>query len=196
MVKTEPPQRTLISEAFPGVQAPAELSAAVVTLVDLCRYSMPDPKKIRSNLAGADFKAGRQELANDAGRVLALDSKIVASPISNLRHEIFARGRDGVRVLILLSVGDSAEGQIVFCSSLFTGAIEADAVKAAAHVTELQPVAAGAARLSGGRVLRRVFWQLDGAAGVGGFVVSGPENVEAMNEHRAFIAFNKAGKRD
>ncbi len=127
--------------------------------------------------------------------MLALDRGLLSQPVKNVRHQMFAGGRQGEPVLFLLSEGDTNDGKVVFCSTIFRGAIEADAVKAAAHVTKQAPFTGSRARNADGHVLRRVLWDTNGVAGIRGFAITGPENVESMDLPRAFTAFNKAGKK-
>ena len=183
--------RRVISRAFEGDNAPGELSAGIVSLAELCQISMPDPEKIRASLLDAGFTPAPQDKANEAGRMLALDKQMSAKPVRRLRHEFFGTFRHGAPVLILLSTGETDEGGIVFCSAIFRGAIEADAVKAAAHVTKKQPFTGAVVRNDDGTTVRRVFWDVEDIAGVRGFVVSGPQNVEATDLPRAITAFNR-----
>jgi hypothetical protein len=185
-------ERTLISAAFPDVSAPGQLSVAVVSLIELCNLAMPDESMVRARIAEAGFEVGPQSTADLAGRTLGLDHRIIAEPLANMRHEIYGKPRHGAPVVLLLSTGDSPTGKMIFISSLFAGAIEADAVKAGSHVTKLKPLVGGRVLLENGRVQRRVFWQTDGAGGLLALVATGPDNVEAMDEIRAFVAFNKA----
>jgi len=187
-------ERLLVSEAFPGDAAPADLSVGIVSLVELCQLAMPDPNKIRERLREAEFEVGKQERADEFGEVFALDRKMIAGSVKNLRHEIYGITRNDAPVLILLSVGDSDEGKVVFCSSIFRGAIEADAIKAAAHVSKRQPFTGSTAINSDDKILRRSFWDVEGEAGVRFLVVSGPQNVEATDLPRAITAFNKVAK--
>jgi hypothetical protein len=78
---------------------------------------------------------------------------------------------------------------------LFNGAIEADVVKAAAHVTDKQPLTGATVTNPNGAQIRRVFWDVEGIAGVRGLMVSGPPDVENPIIMRAITAFNLAGKR-
>jgi hypothetical protein len=187
--------RRVISRAFEGDEAPAELSVGIVSLVELCQVAMPDPERIRASLKDAGFTPGPQAKADEAGRMLALDKNVVAKPVRRLRHELYGHYRNETPVLILLSTGESDDGGIVFCTALFRGAIEADAVKAAAHVTKKQPFTGASIRNHEGTTVRRVFWDVEDAAGVRGFMVSGPQNVEALDLPRAITAFNKVASR-
>lgn len=182
--------RTVLELAFPGDEAPGQLSVGIVSLVELCQIAMPDPVKIRENLLAAGFIIGKQEQANQAGESLAFDKNVVSVPVRNLRHELYGATRHGLPVMILLTEGDTKDGGIVFCSSLFRGALEADAVKAASHVTKRQPITGSRVLNSQGHVLRRVFWDAEGEGGIRGFMVSGPIDVEATVTPRAFVAFN------
>jgi hypothetical protein len=185
-----PKTRRVVELAFPEDSPPAQLSVSIVSLVELCQIAMPDPEMVRENILQAGFETGRQERADEAGRMLALDTKVVDMSVRNLRHELFGRGRQGEPVILLLSQGDTDRGKIVFCSAIFRGAMEADAIKAAAHVTKDQPITGSRVLNHDGNVLRRVFWDVGGIAGIRGFMVSGPGNVEDTELPRAFTAFN------
>ena len=124
--------------------------------------------------------------------MLALESDLVDPGVRNLKHELFGKERNIEPVLILLSEGDSKNGKVVFCSAIFRGAIEADAVKAVAHVTKQQPFTGSSVRNADGMMVRRVFWDVQGLAGIRGLVVSGPEDVESIDLPRAITGFNKA----
>lgn len=190
MAENQPKTRRVIELAFPGDEAPPQLSVSIVSLVELCQLAMPDADKVRENIIHAGFETGRQERADEAGRMLALDIKVVDMPVRNLRHELFGGGRHGEPVILLLSQGETDRGKIVFLSTIFRGAIEADAVKASAHVTKDKPITGSRVLNHDGNVLRRVFWDVQGAAGIRGFMVSGPGNVENTELPRAFTAFN------
>lgn len=190
MAEAEKQVRTLIEAAFPGDQAPGQLSVAIVSLIELCQIAMPDPAKIRESILGAGFEAGAEARAAEAGAMLALDNKVWADPVRNLKHEMFGRERTGETVIFLVSQGETKGGKIVFLSTLFRGAMEADAVKAAAHVTKKQPLTGATAQNVNGNTLRRVFWDTEGVEGVRGLMVTGPHNVEALDLPRAFTAFN------
>lgn len=192
----KPKVRTIVGAAFPGDRAPPELSVAVVSLVELCQIGMPDPAILRQAIESAGFAEGPKERADEMGGLLALDNKVFSFPVSNLRHQIFARDRNEARVRLLLSEGDSSEGPVVFVSTIYSGAIEADAVKAAAHVTKKKPLTGATVTNANGVKLRRVFWDMQGESGVRGFMVTGPENVESWDGARAFIAFNIVAKRN
>ncbi len=187
--------RQLIGAAFAGDRAPPELSVAIVSLVELCQVAMPDPAALREAIQGAGFAEGPPERADEIGGLLALDQKVYSSPVRNLRHQIFARERNEARVRLLISEGESPEGKVVFVSTIFAGAIEADAVKAAAHVTKKQPLTGATVTNANGLPLRRVFWDTKGESGVLGLMVTGPQDVDAWDGARAFTAFNLAGKR-
>lgn len=185
-----PPLKRVIELAFPGDRAPPQLSVSVVSLVELCQLGMPDANRVRDLIVGAGFQSGAKERADESGRVLALDLKVVDMPVRNLRHELYGMGRHGEPVLLLLSQGDTDVGEIVFLSALFRSAIEADAIKAAAHVVQSKPITGARVRNHDGNKLRRVFWDVGGVAGIRGFMVSGPQNVESTDLLRAFTAFN------
>jgi hypothetical protein len=185
-----PKTKRVLELAFPGDQAPPQLSVSIVSLVELCQLGMPDPNQVRQLIKGAGFESGNQERAEQAGQVLSLDLKVVDMPVRNLRHELYGGARHGEPVLLLLSDGETEAGKIVFLSALFRGAIEADAVKAAAHVTKNRPITGARIRNHDGNELRRVFWDVGGAGGIRGFMVSGPQDVERIDLLRAFTAFN------
>jgi hypothetical protein len=193
--KTEPVKKTVVQAAFPGDEAPPELSAAIVSLIELCQLGMPDPKLLRKNITEAGFVAGPPKNAETVGAMLALDRKVFDAGVKNLRHEIYGRDRNGALVTYVLSEGDSNKGKVVFCTTLFRGAIEADAVKAAEHVIKRKPLTGGTAKAADGSVLRRIFWDTGGVSGVLGFVVSGPESMIDGAAPRAFTAFNLVGKK-
>lgn len=183
----------VIEMAFPGDQAPPQLSVSIVSLVELCQLGMPNVGKVRELIASAGFKPGAQDTADAVARTLALDVKTVNMAVRNLRNEIFGRGRHGEPVVLLLSHGESDAGQVVFLSALFRGAVEADAVKAAAHVTKAQPLTGAKARNHDGQDIRRVFWDVGGGAGLRGFMVTGPADPDSTTMLRAFTGFNWAG---
>jgi hypothetical protein len=195
MTDTGAGEYTIISKAFEGDLPPANLGACIVSLVELCQLAMPDPVQLRKRLSEAEFTKGPDERAADAGRVLALDNRIVAGRVANLSHEIYGKVRNDGMVVILLSVGDGDNGQYVFCSTLFRNAIEADVVKAVAHVAKKQPLTGSRVPNDDNFLLRRVFWDIGGEAGIQGMVASGPANVEETRAVRAITAFNKASVR-
>lgn len=188
-----PNERTLISSAFPGDEAPPELSVAIVSLVELCQQAMPDPVLLHKRIVEAGFAAGPEQNAAVNGAPLALDDRVFSFPVRNLRHQIFGRNRNEHLVTFLLTQGDSDQGPVVFCSTLFRDAIEADAVKAATHVTKKTPLTGATTKLPSGVTIRRVFWDTGGEAGIRGLMVTGPDNVEDVGTPRAFTAFNLAG---
>lgn len=192
---SNPSVRTIIQSGFQDGRAPAGLSASVTSLAELCRHAMPDPVAVRLALDQANFVVGPAAKGDALGNWLALDTNVFAFPVRNLRHKLYARDRNDVLVLLLLSEGESAEGPVVFCSTIFWEAIEADTVKAAVHVTGKPPLTGARLVNSDGVVLRRVFWDTGGHAGVRGFMVTGPINIESTTEARAFTAFNLAGKK-
>jgi len=192
----EKPGRKLVAQAaFPGDEAPPNLSVAIVSLVELCQLAMPDPAELRKRIAEAGFAAGPPKNAQVTGATLALDQKVFDVGVRNLRHEIYGRDRHDELVTFLLTEGDSDKGPVVFCSTLFHGAIEADAVKAAAHVTQKKPLTGATWSKPGSATLRRVFWDTEGVSGVRGFMVTGPDNIIDGAATRAFTAFNFAAKR-
>lgn len=196
MANQSPPGRTLISKAYEGDVPPPHLSAPIVSLIELCNRAMPDPALLRKAIVEeAKFDVGPPERAAEMARVWALDNKLVSAPVRNLRHEVFGRDRYGDPVIFLLSVGESEGNQIVFCSVLFRGAIEADVVKALVKPLGRQPFGGGMVKNADGHTVRRVFWDVEGAGGVRGIVACGPENVEALEAPRAVIAFNTAAAR-
>jgi hypothetical protein len=193
--KSKPTQKLVAQAAFPGDQAPPELSVAIVSLVELCQLAMPDPAALRKHIAEAGFVAGPPKNAATVGATLALDNKVFDVGVRNLRHEIYGRDRNEALVTFLLTEGDSAKGKVVFCSTLFHGAIEGDAVKAAAHVTKKQPLTGATLSVPGRPTLRRVFWDTEGAAGMRGLMVTGPDSMIDGAAMRAFTAFNFAAKK-
>ncbi len=180
---------TLISTAFEGHNAPAQLAVAIVSLVELCQFAMPDPKNLHDAIIGANFTVLPQARADEAAAYLALDKAVVATPIQHLQHKFYERDRNGEAVLYLLSEGRTQRGRIVFLSTLFRGAIEADAVKAVLHVSKEQPVTGARAVNDRGKKIRRVFWHINNQAGVKGIVVTGPQDVESLNAPRGFTVF-------
>lgn len=185
----------LVSPAFDDDKIPAELNVAIVSLVEVCTLAMPDPVKLRALIDEAGFDKGPNERAEEAGAQLALDIRLVQGEVRNLRHEFFGTFRNAAPVMLLLSEGDTDDGSVVFCSTIFMGATQADAVKAAGHVTKAQPVMGQSVINSKNQVIRRVYWDTKGASGMASLVVSGPDNVDVIAWPRAFIAFNKAAKR-
>lgn len=186
------PARRLISLAFEGEQAPAELSVGVVSLVELCQIAMPDPLRLRTSLLGAGFRQGAQHAADNAGRMLSLDKAVIGAPVHALNHEIYGTERHGDPVTILVSEGDSAGGKVIFVTALFRQSIEADVVKAVVHVSKKQPFTGAKTRNDDGKIIRRVFWDIEDTAGIRGIMVTGPVNVEATHVARGITAFNKA----
>lgn len=186
---------TLLSKAFDDDNIPGPLSVAIVSLVELCDLAMPDPAKMRALIEEAEFDKGPNERAEEAAAQLALDVRLIKGEVRNLRHEFYGKFRNGQPVLLLLSEGDTNEGPVVFCSTIFMGATEADAVKAAAHVAKTQPVTGQNIINSKNQVIRRVYWDTKGGSGMASLVVSGPDHVDVTAWPRAFIAFNKASKR-
>jgi hypothetical protein len=191
----KPKLKRVLEMAFPGDEAPGELSVAIVSLVELCDLAMPDPASIYQAIDSAGFAAGPQERADEFGNWLALDNKVFSFPVRNVKHKLWARDRHEARVRLLVSEGESAEGRIVFVSTIFGGAIEADAVKAAVHVSKKKPITGASLVNAQGTPVRRVFWDVEGASGMRGLMVTGPENVEAIDGVRAFTAFNIAGRK-
>lgn len=196
MSESEKPWRTLISPAFEGEYAPAPLSVAIVSLVELCQRAMPDPALIRKALIEeAKFTAGPTARAEEFARTWAFDSKLIAAPVHDLRHEVYGREREGEPVIFLLSTGKSEGAEVVFLTVLFLGVTEADVVKAIAHVTKKKPAIGGSARNVDGAIVRRVFFEVGGEAGVRAMIGCGAENVDATHLPRAIIAFSRVGQR-
>lgn len=188
--------KQVITRAFDGDEPPSQLAVSIVSLVELCQIAMPDPERLRAAIASAEFIAGAQGRAEEAGGSLALDKQVITTPITNLRHSIFGRGRQGDPVVLLLSEADSPEGPVVFCSVLVSRATEGDMVKAVTHVAERGPVTGAKLINAMGTRLRRVFWDIGGEAGILGMMVTGPENVDHLELPRAITAFNKAAPRN
>jgi hypothetical protein len=191
------PEKTMttIQDAFPGDTPPPQLGVAIVSLVELCQHAMPDPEAVHKAIEGADFLVADQTKANAFGRWLALDNKVFSFPVRNMRHKFFSKERKGQAVMLLVSEGESDQGKVIFCSTMFWGVIEADMVKAAAHVTKKEPLTGARVTNSDGDVVRRVFWDTGGVSGVRGFVVTGPDDIITGAHARAFTAFNVAGKK-
>lgn len=193
--KPEKSVMTIVEEAFPEAMAPPDLSVSIVSLVELCKEAMPDPALVHKAIEGAGFVVEIPEKAQRYGDWLALDNKVFSFPVRNIRHKLYARERSNALVAFLISEGDSAHGKVIFCTAVFWGAIEADAVKAAAHVTKKPPLTGAKVKNAEGDTLRRVFWDTAGLAGIRGLMVTGPDNVEAHYHGRAFTAFNIAGRK-
>lgn len=187
--------KRLVELAFPESAAPPELSVGIVSLVELCELAMPNPSSLREAIRSAAFGDAPQGQAEELGGLLALDNKVFSFPVRNLRHQLYGRDRNEVPVRILVTEGESADGPVVFVSTLFNGAMEADAVKAAAHVTDKQPLTGASITNPNGAKLRRVFWDVEGVAGIRGLMISGPEDVEDVVIMRAITAFNLVRQR-
>lgn len=188
----KPSVKRTISMAFEGDQAPAGLSVGIVTLVEFCKAGMPDPARVRAQFKALQFNASGQKNADDAARLLALDTKIFAKPVRNLKNEMYGAERNGDPVVLVLSEGDTDDGKVVFLTTLFRGAIEADVVKAVAHVAKKKPLTGTTVTNAEGAVVRRVIWDVN-EAGLRGMVASGPDNVESQQAPRAITAFNFVG---
>lgn len=195
MAETQKSTMTTIQDAFPADLPPPQLSVAVVSLVELCQHAMPEPEAVHKAVEGAGFLVADPSKANAFGKWLALDNKVFSFPVRNLRHKFFSKDRKGQAVLLLVSEGDSDQGKVIFCTTIFWGAIEADAVKAAAHVTKKDPLTGTRVTNGDGATIRRVFWDTGGVAGVRGFLVTGPDDIITGAHARAFTAFNIAGKK-
>lgn len=195
MAEPEKNTMTTIQDAFPGDTPPQQLSVAIVSLVELCQHAMPDPEAVHKAIEGAGFLVADQTKANNFGAWLALDNKVFSFPVRNMRHKFFSKERKGQAVLLLVSEGESDQGKVIFCSTMFWEAIEADAVKAAGHVTKKEPLTGARVTNSNGEIIRRVFWDTAGVSGVRGFMVTGPDDIITGAHARAFTAFNIAGKK-
>lgn len=187
----DPKIKQVISKAFPGNEAPAGLSVGIVSLVELCNIAMPSAAEARKQIKNAAFVGIAREKADNAARLFALDAKILVKPVRNLRNALYARDRNDEAVLLLLSEGDTDDGRVVFLSSIFRGSIEADVVKAVTHVTKTQPFTGTTVTNADGVAMRRVQWELN-SGGIRGMVVTGPPNVESLENPRAITAFNIA----
>ncbi|MGE0596911.1 MAG: hypothetical protein AB7P07_11115 [Hyphomonadaceae bacterium] len=185
------PKRRVISAAYEGDNPPGVLSVGLVSLVELCQHAMPSPRRIREKMAEANLERVDDANAERFGRALFLENKVVAGGVRNLRHELYGKERGGALVLLLVSEGDGPDGAMVFCSTLFTGATEADVVKAVAKVTEREPGVGNTVDGPHG-VIRRVFWDIPGTSGVRFMLASGPGDMDAVDQLRAVTAFNKA----
>ena len=51
--QAKPVRKTVVEAAFPGDEAPPELSVGIVSLVELCKLAMPDPGALRQRLEEA-----------------------------------------------------------------------------------------------------------------------------------------------
>lgn len=185
------PKRRVISAAYEGDSPPGVLSVGLVSLVELCQHAMPSPRRIREKMAEANLERADDVNAERFGRALSLDKKLVAGGVRNLRHELYGKERAGALVLLLVSEGEGPDGPMVFCSTLFTGATEADVVKAVSKVTEREPGVGSVADGANGAI-RRVMWDIPGTSGVRFMVASGPGDMDAIDQLRAVTAFNKA----
>ena len=176
----------------PRDEPPAVLGVAAVTWLDVCLGRMPNAASVRKGIVDAGFRPEPEATAKAIGRSLALDNKMLSFPIRDLKHEAWRKEQHGVPAAILLTTAHSDLGDMVFCSALFGGATEADAVKMIQHLAKSPPTVGGLTHDPDGKVLRRVFWKLDGQAGMLAMAVSGPENPDARDHLRALVAFNRA----
>lgn len=192
--KQEVREITILTRAFESDACPPLLSVGLVSLIELSQQAMPSPSKVRAKMAEGGLQHAPQKQADAFGRALAFDSKMVAGPVRNLRHELYTKTRHQLQVGLLVTEADSDDGPLVFCSSIFNGAIEADVVKAVAHVTKHKPVVGGKALNADGALLRRVFWDLPNLAGVRFIIATGPDDIDSEQAMRAVTAFNKATK--
>lgn len=186
---------TIIESAFPGIAAPAELSVGIVSLVELCNLAMPDPTALYQRIRQAEFTDVVQDEAEQFARMLALDDRVLSFPVRNLRHKLFSKIRNAATVALLVTEGESGEGPIVYCSTLFRGAMEADVVKAVSHVTKKQPFTGANLMGADNAHRRRVFWDTEGVGGARAVMATGPQNVEALDQFRAITAFNKVARK-
>ena len=192
---TPPKLKRVIETAFEGVQAPPELSVAIVSLVELCQLAMPEPTAIEQAIKSADFAEGRKDRTDEFSSWLALDNRVFSFPVRNLKHKLHLRDRQDARVRLMISEGESDHGGVIFVTTIFGGAIEADAIKAVVHVTNKHPLTGATLVNAQGAPLRRVFWDLEGIGGIRGLMITGPNNVEAADAPRAITAFNLVGKK-
>lgn len=187
-----PSVKTIISKAFEGNSPPVELSTATVSLVELAQVAMPDPNRVRQAILGAEFAAHDAEISRSGGEIYAFDRNMLSDPVTDLKHEFFERERNGTPVFFLLSVGKANKKPVVFLSTMFQGAIEADVVKAVTHVTKREPFTGAKATNVNGFPLRRIFWDVAGVSGVRYLVASGPANVDGTSFPRAITAISAA----
>lgn len=187
----QPPPHAVRAFA-PGEEPPAVLGLAAVTLLDVCIGQMPDIARVERAIVEAGFKPEPEATARGIARGLALESKMVSAPLRDFRHKAWRTERQGVPAAMLLSAAQSDLGPVVFCSALFGGATEAEAVKTVQALSRSPPTDGGMAHDADGKVVRRVFWNLQGQAGLLGLVVCGPENPETRDHLRALVAFNRA----
>ena len=171
---------------------PIVLGAAAVVWLETCLGRMPSVAKLQAGLKANGFQPEPEAVARAVARGLALDAKIVATPLRDLRHSCWRKEHKGVPAVILLSTAQSDLGEIVFCSALFGGATEAEAVRAVENLTNSAPLVGGLAHDADGKVVRRVFWKVSGGSGVKAIAVSGPEDPATRDHLRALIAFNRA----
>lgn len=188
-----PKLKRVIETAFEGVEAPPELSVGIVSLVELCQLAMPDPAAIDQAIKSADFSEGKKDRTDEFSIWLALDNKVFSFPVRNLTHKLYLRDRQDARVRLLVSAGESDQGRVIFVTTIFGGAIEADAIKAVVHVTNKHPLTGATVVNAQGAQLRRVFWDIEGVAGIRGMMITGPDNVESADAPRAITAFNLVG---
>ena len=196
MAKKEEPKHvmTLVSPAFEGDSPPAELSVGIVSLIELCQQAMPNANKVRGKLIEANFQQREEKRAQEITTVLAFDKGLVEGNIRNFRHAIYQRERHDAPVVLMVSEGDTGKGPVVMVSTLFTGAAEADVVKAVGHVTKAAPFTGQKVENKDGFTVRRVFWELPNTSGVRFMVASGPADPDAMDKMRAITAISKASK--
>lgn len=175
-----------------GERVPAVLGVAAATLLQTCLGRMPNADRIRAALREEGWKPEPAETARAVGRSLALDSKLIATPLRDLEHAAWRRDHQGVPAVILLSTAQSAVGPMVFCTAFFGDATEAEAVRVVEALTKVKPAVGGLAHDPDGNVLRRIFWKFEGAGGLLAIALSGPEDENRRDHLRALIAFNRA----
>ena len=188
----KPTIKTILSKAFEGDLPPPELSAAIVSLVELAQIAMPDPNRVRQAILGADFASHDEEISRSGGEIYGFEKNMLSDPVTGLKHEFFERERNGAPVFLLLSVGMAGTRPVVFLSTLFQGAIEADVVKAVTHVAKREPFVGAKATNASGFPLRRIFWDVEDVSGVRFLVASGPPNVDGTSFPRAITAISIA----
>lgn len=194
------PQRAPVQAAPPAPQAqtpspqpkgeavPAVLGAAAALLLETCLGRIQDVAQLRASITGAGFRPEPPETARAVGRALALESKMVAKPMRDMAHVAYSKEHHGVPAVMLLSTAQSELGGIVFCSALFGGATEREAVHVVERMTKITASAGGLAHDPDGNVLRRIFWQLGGAGGLLAIALSGPEDQTSRDVLRALTA--------
>src|SRR5262249_40403508 len=99
-----PPQLTQTPPPRPNAEVvPAVLGAAAALLLEPCLGRMQDVARLRASIADAAFRPEPPETARSVGRALALESKIVATPVRDMQHVAYSKEHHGVPAVMLLS---------------------------------------------------------------------------------------------